>query len=202
MHGKLFERIPGSKAPHQKEWKNVATHCLNVGRALHVLGDMLGLSHEDREKIVHVGLVHDWNKRLQKNPESFTDQEKKEAEAHVKKILDTYDPDGLLLRSTEPEGLARLEGSEASDLEHYIRLIDLSTMPMGVVPTKQRIDNLRKRQKHLNNHPDYPRFWDRKEELTAKEEGAILEKLRERGMNIPEGTKLCDLLNERLKSNK
>lgn len=200
--GKLLEPVKGSKAKHGKEWKNVAQHCVEVGRGLDALADVLGLSEEDREKIVNVGLIHDWNKRLGKNAKAFTPEETAAAQEHLRMLMDRYDPDGMLLRSTEPEGLARLETDDATDLEHYVHFIDLSLMPSDVprplVPTRERIANLRVRQKQFNDNPDYPRFWDRKEELTERKEREILDRLRAQGREIPEGTRLCDLINERL----
>lgn len=199
FHGKLFDRIERSEARRQKDWRNVAKHCLDVARALDALADMLDLPAQDRESMIHVGILHDWNKRLQKDPGAFSAEERAEAEAHAACVLDEHDPDGHLLNATEPDGLARLETDEASPLEHYVHLIDLSVMPVGVVPTEKRIANLRERQAYLKLDERYPRFWDRKEVLTKREEADILGKLRAKGMHITEGTRLCDLLNERIK---
>lgn len=202
LHGRLFKRVPGSaKAPHGKEWRNVVEHCVEVARALDALADMLGMADADREAIVNVGLVHDWNKRLTKDPGAFGPDDKEEARAYTENFLKTHDPEGHLLNATEPAGLARLEGPDASIAEHCVHLIDLSSMPEGLVPPEKRIADIKRRRaiEGIDHDAEYPDFWKRKQELALREEQDMLAALRSRGTAVAEGARLCDVLNEKLR---
>lgn len=196
FHGKLLERTSSDGFRPAREWGNVAKHCIDVARGLDALATLLGLPDDGRERIVNVGMLHDWNKRLEKWPGQFTDAEREEAVAYAKGVLKSCDPDGHLLNATEPDGLARLETKDATLLEHCVHFIDLSTMPMGIMPTEKRIASLRERRKEFDNDPRYPRFWDRKEALTEKEEAMFLGLLRARGMDIPVKKRLYQVLAE------
>lgn len=198
FHGKLFDVVPGSTKKHGKEWRNVAEHCIAVGRALDTLGRMLGIPDADRERIVQVGLVHDWDKRLRKDKTSFAPAEQEKALAYAKGILATHDPDGRLYDATEPQGLKRLEDGTADPLEHLVHLVDLSCMPEGLVPPEKRIADLRMRHAAIDYDAVHPDFWKRKEALALREERTILELLRAAGRDVPEGKRLCDILNEEM----
>lgn len=190
LHGNLFKPVPGSTAWRGKEWRNVADHCIAVARALDALGGLLGMSVAEREALVKVGLVHDWNKRLTKNPEAFSDDEKAKAEATAKEILATHDPDGRLIDATEPHGMARLEGDAATLAEHCLHFIDLNCTSDGLVGPEERFKDLKSR------HAKSDEMWKRKEALVAKEEAMFLEEMRRKGMDVPAGTRLHDLLKD------
>lgn len=202
LHGRLFKRVPGStQAPHGKEWRNVVEHCVEVARALDALADMLGMADDEREAIVNVGFVHDWNKRMTKDPAAFTPEEKVEAQAYSEDFLKEHDPDGHLLNATEPAGLERLEGTDAALAEHCVHLIDLSSMPEGLVPPEKRIEDIKRRRaiEGIDHDSEYPDFWKRKGAVALEEERKILAMLRARGVTIADGARLCDVLNERLR---
>ncbi len=196
LHGHLFKPVPGSTAWRGKEWRNVADHCIAVARALDALGGLLGMSDTERERLVKVGLVHDWNKRLTKNSDAFTDTEKEKAKATATEILAKHDPDVLLIQATEPEGLPRLESDEATPIEHCVHYVDLSCMPEGVVGPEKRLHDLRTRHAGIDYDTKYPGFWDSKETLVAKEEAMFLARIRERGVDVPDGTRLHELLHD------
>lgn len=198
FHGKLFDAVPGSTKRRGKEWRNVAEHCVAVARALDTLGRMLGLPAADRERIVHVGLVHDWDKRLRKDAESFDDTESRKARDYARGVLERYDPEGHLLNATEPEGLERLEDGTADPLEHLVHLIDLSCMPEGIVPPEKRLADLRTRHAGIDYDARHPAFWDRKEALALREERTVLELLRAAGRDVPDGRRLCEILSEEM----
>lgn len=201
FHGKLFEPVEGSTAKHRKEWRNVAEHCVSVARALDDLGTLLGLPHDVRESMVHVGFMHDWNKRLTKDGDAFTDAESRDAERYARAQLEKYDPDGLLFAATEPHGLARLETPDATMAEHCVHLIDLSCMPEGIVPPEKRIEDIvhRRKAEGIDHDNEYPDFWKRKKALALREEEAMIAALRARGIAVPENARLCDVLNGALK---
>ena len=204
--GKLFEPEKGeartkSKARAGKEWRNVAEHCVDVARGLDALSDLLELPEEDRERMVHVALIHDWNKRLQKNAAAFTDDERAAAVAYTQKLMERYDPDGMLLNATEADGLDRLETPEATKLEHYVHMLDLSCMPdpvnnRRIVPPEVRIADLMKR--HVKLPHDRPDFWTRLKAMGEQEEHMILEELREKGVPVAPDARLCDVLSEKI----
>ena len=196
LHGHLFKPVPGSTAWRGKEWRNVADHCIAVARALDALGGMLGLSDAERERLVKVGLVHDWNKRLAKNPEAFSDDERAKAEATAKEILAKHDPDGTLLDATEPRGLPRLEGDEASLVEHCLHFVDLNCTSHGVVGPEERFKDLESR--HGTEEDGQTDLWTRKKALVAKEEAMFLDAMRARGLDVPAGARVHELLKERI----
>ncbi len=196
LHGNLFKPVPGSTAWRGKEWRNVAEHCVAVARGLDALGGLLGMSDEEREHMVKTGLIHDWNKRLTKNPEAFTDEERATAEAYAKQILAEHDPRGHFIDATEPRGLPRLEGDDATVAEHCVHYIDLSCLPEGIVGPEKRLHDLRTRHAGIDYDKEYPGFWDRKEALAAREEAMFLDIIRKNGHAVPPNARLCDVLKE------
>ncbi len=199
FHGKLFDTVEGSTAPKKKEWRNVAEHCIAVGRGLQALGEMLGLDPETIGAMAETGVLHDWNKRAVKDRAAFSDDELKDAEAQVIDVLKKSDPDGRLIDATEPRGLPRLETPEATLAEHCVHFVDLSCMPQGFVPPEERIAELRERHGKIDYDAEYPGFWDRKEALTKHEEAMFLERIRASGIEVPEGARVCDLIASHLR---
>lgn len=199
FHGKLMERTPGVRGPEGREWHNVVEHCVTVARSLEALGTLLGMTDEEREDIVQVGLLHDWDKRIRKNKDAFTDAELAEADAYAKKILREHDPDGHILNATEPDGLPRLETGDATLAEHCVHFIDLSCTKEGLVTPEKRFEDLLARHKGIDYDSDHPGFWDRKAELVKQEERLFLHLIRSRGIEIPEGTRLCDVLKDAMR---
>ncbi len=190
--GKLLDGTNGPNEPHVRGWKNVVEHCIDVGRALDVLARLLELPENDRDAIVNIGLVHDWNKRLTKDAGTFDTDERSFAEEYARRFLAEHDPDGHLLNATEPDGLERLEGSDASIGEHLVHLVDLSSMEHGIATPEERIADLRERHKHIAEETD--EFWKRKLALALQEERMILERLRTNKIDVNERDRLRDVL--------
>lgn len=198
FEGKLFDVVEGSKARGKKEWRNVAEHCIAVGRGLQALGELLGLEPEIIDEISTTGVLHDWNKRVTKDPSAFTPEELTTIERQVGDVLERSDPDGHYIDATEPRGLTRLESDDASVAEHCVHFVDLSCMPQGFVPIEKRFEDLRKRHSNIDYDTEHPGFWDRKEALARREEAMFLNIIRSRGVTVPEGTRVCDLITEHL----
>jgi hypothetical protein len=194
--GKLFDRIEGSVARRGKEWRNVVEHCIDVGLALETLGRVLGMTEAEREPMVNVGFVHDWNKRMTKQPDDFDDDEYEAAAAYAEDFLAKHDPEGHLLNATEPAGLDRLETPDATLAEHLVHLLDLSSMPTGLALPEERIADLRIR--HKDNPGETDEFWKRKERLVREEERMVLGLLRAKGVEVRDGERLRDVINRNL----
>lgn len=194
--GKLLDDTGDKSVPAGRGWRNVVEHCIDVGRAIDLVAELLGLPDEEREAIVNVGLVHDWNKRLTKDGGTFNNDEREFAETYAKRFLNEHDPKGHLLNATEPAGLQRLEGTDATIGEHLVHLIDLSSMAHGIATPEDRIADLRERHKGAEGETD--EFWERKLALALEEERKILGLLRENGASIPDGARLRDVIRARL----
>lgn len=199
FRAKLYGIVEGSTKPKGQEWVNVARHCIAVARTLDALGEMLGLSQEERDHMAHVGLVHDWNKRLTKDGDSFTGDERRDAEAYAARILEEHDPEGRLIDATEPRGLPRLESNAATLAEHCVHFVDLSCLPTGLVSTEERFRDFERRGK-IHDEDGQANMWERKRALVAKEEAMLLDIIRRNGVDVPEGTRLYELLRERIAS--
>ncbi len=190
MLGRLFDG---------KAWRNAASHCIQVALALDAAAMLLQLPEHDRAALVNVGFVHDWNKRLSKDPSSFSNDERREIEAKVAEFLRQYDPHGHLLNATEVEGLDRLEGNDGTIGEHLVHFFDLSCLPEGLVAPEKRFADLRSRHLGKGYEKETEEFWTRKEHLVRKEEHMILERMRSLGVTMPDDAHLCDVIDGRLR---
>ena len=195
FHAKLFEVMEGSNGPNGREWANVVDHSIAVGRALDVLGALLGFSQEQRDHLAQVGLIHDWNKRLTKDETSFTPEERLRAETYARETLAEHDPEGHLIDATEPRGLPRLESGAATLPEHCVHFIDLSCLPQGLVTPEERFADFVRRGKTADEDGQRD-MWERKKALVAKEEAMFLDIIRKRGRAVPEGVRLRDVLKD------
>lgn len=195
LHGHLFKPVPGSTAWRGKEWRNVAEHCITVARGLDALGALLGCSDEEREHMVKVGLVHDWNKRLTNNPDAFSAEERAKAEAYATSVLKKHDPKGYLIDATEPRGLPRLESDKATLAEHCVHYVDLCCLPEGVVGPEERFKDFERRGK-TSDEDGQVNMWARKKHLVAKEEAMFLDALRARGTDVAADTRLHELVRD------
>jgi len=112
----------GGKLTKREGWRNVAEHCFAQAVALDILCDALGIEGEEKRVIVSTAAVSDWDKRLEKRPQDFTEEERAEAE----RLIEIVDPDPELLEATEPEHFVRAyrEGEDSipfrERLTHYV----------------------------------------------------------------------------------
>lgn len=195
FHAKLFEVMNDPNGPKGRKWANVLDHSITVGRALDTLGELLGFSQEERDHLAQVGLIHDWNKRLVFDEQSFTPEEKLRAEVYARETLAEHDPKGYLIAATEPLGLPRLESDAATLAEHCVHFIDLSCLPQGLVTTEERFAEFVRRGKTADEDGQV-NMWERKKALVAKEEAMFLDIIRKRGRDVPPGARLRDVLAE------
>lgn len=79
------------------DWNNVIDHCLIQGAEVEALARFFIFTKEEQEKLQKTALVHDWQKRLDSEPDQFTEEQINTAGELLNKVL----PDPEILASTE-----------------------------------------------------------------------------------------------------
>lgn len=158
--------IEGGKLRKEDGWGNVVEHSLIQTAAAEVLTDLLGLSIQAKRKIIKVALCHDWNKRMEVNPGDFTKEDKLQA----KRLLQEVNPDTILMRAASSEFVEKaLIKKRSHFLERVQFYLDEICMGSQIANIKERINEVEKRRKALNND----------ERLTRKLGGKYFNKVRE-----------------------
>jgi hypothetical protein len=181
----------GGKLWEKEGWRNVVEHSLPQGVAAEVLSEMLQLSKDEEEELIKNAICHDWNKRLEKKPEDFTDEDYEKGLDLIKKI----DLNPELLRATEPDFPKQI--LDADRLKKDIPIIQLlmfyidniTNSTGAIVSIEDRLMDAQKRHPELNSE-----HWDT--ELTAGNvaQNKIYGLLKEKNISIGKPEDLPELV--------
>lgn len=168
----LFQK---GKLNFRDKWNNVAEHGIVQAVAGEVVSGLIGLSEDEKTKIVKVALCHDWDKRLEIKPADFTDEEK----AAALKFLETVNPDRTLIATTHPGFHNKILSGEATFLEELTWYLDDIAKGSEIALFEERIAEVESRRPDLD-----PAFWGRERAAGKLFEQELFEILRDRGVSI------------------
>lgn len=176
----------GGKLTKADKWRNVAEHSLVQVAAIEALAESIGLAAEDKEKLCKAAACHDWDKRLEKQPDYFTEEERRLA----REFLQTANPDQTLMEATKMEWLPRVVmEKKASLLEKLQFYIDDICQDSEIVSLDERIDEAEARERDLGASLETKtalggNYRKKERELGHEIETEVFEKLKSQGINI------------------
>lgn len=161
------------------EWSNVADHCLLQFAAAEVLCEWLELPEVDTESLCSVAACHDWDKRLTRNPDDFSHEEKARAQWL---FAEAVNPDIMLLRATGPSFLLNAQHGIFSFTEAVQFYLDDICSGSKIVRLKERIDEVSSRRLELNEDPHLSQqliapYWEVEKKVASQIEGMIFDRL-------------------------
>lgn len=174
----------GRLSKKEGDWNNVIDHCLVQAAEANVFASLLGLPEEDGHKLRVAALCHDWKKRLEKNPEDFTQKQKSKAQ----ELLEKVSPDQNLMKATELGFSKTILEDEASFLQELLFYIDDITRGSQIVELEERISETEART-NLNQDQRITEqlggpHWDIERLAARQVEQKFYFLLKERGVNI------------------
>lgn len=161
--------IEGGKLVDRDGWGEVARHCLIQAAAIHAFTPHLGLERYDTERMAAVAICHDWAKRLEKQPNDFSEAEKERA----KELLRAAKPNRELMDALEPRFLVRVVNSEATMVELIQFYIDDIARGEQIVSLDERLADLEARRPDVA--PEVARelgrpYWEAEREIAYRVE--------------------------------
>lgn len=176
----------GGKLWKKEKWRNVAEHCLVGAAAAEVLAEALGLPEQEAEKLIRDTAFHDWDKRLEKRPQDFTEAEIQEADRLVRAAMMGEEP-----RKGSHGPWANGRFDEISFEEQLERYIDNLLNGSEIVDPVTRLTELAKRRGDLSKDPEFADydgdlsgFWDREIANAIKVQKELFERLKARGADV------------------
>lgn len=157
------------------EWSNVAEHCFLQTVVIEILCGRLYLDALTAYRLAKVAACHDWNKRLEKKPEDFS--EKNVASAN--EMLDMAKVDEKLMRATGPQFLLRVKNYRGQvSLTELIQFFIDDIVDDKVMLFDDRIKEAEKR----NPQPGGPeleaqlgrKYWDAEREIGHDVEATVV----------------------------
>lgn len=175
----------GGKLWSKEGWRNIVEHSLPQGAAAEVLSDMLQFPEEEKQELIKNSICHDWDKRIDKKPEDFTNKDQKKASKLITKIKLNQN----LLAATKPEFVNQIisdqENSKETPIDQLIMFyIDEITMGGGdnlggFVSFETRLEETKHRYPELS-----PEHWDKEIRAGHIVQNRIFQMLREKGILI------------------
>ncbi len=197
----------GGKLWKKDKWRNADEHQITQLFGAKILGELMGLSEDERIKFEKVALVHDWRKRLDKweknkesNPNEFTQEDIERAEV----ILRRVNPDEKLMAATGPDFLEKVLYGEVSVVELLQFYLDDITKGNEIVRFDERIDEVSKRKGNLNDSVELTerlggrKYWNVEREVGHEVEKMIFNRLIERGIEIDSPEEIPALIRSRM----
>jgi hypothetical protein len=190
----------GGKLSRKEGWRNVIEHQVTQLLGAIELGNLLGLSVDDKRKFETGALVHDWKKRLDKHRKEFSSDEAEK----IKIFLNRVNPDLKLMAATGPEFLERVLCTEVSLLEFLQFYLDDITRGNEIVPFDERIDEVSVRRHDLNENTKLTerlggrKYWDLEREVGHAVEKRIFDRLIVMGVEIDSPEKIPALIRNRI----
>lgn len=185
-------------------WSNVKLHQITEFFEVGVLSEMLGISDEERKEMQSVALIHDWDKRLEKEPSLVTPELKNEIDKYYKEI----NPNPSLMLATGPEFVVKFVSNpeKVSFLEMIQFYVDDITKGGDIVRLSERLNDVESRKTELNNDPKLiqelkgKKFWNAERDVANEVEKIIFEKLKEKGVDIEVPEEIPDLVVKKIKA--
>ena len=128
------------------DWNNVVEHCLMEAAVMEIVAPLLGLDKKTTERLVRNAVCDNWDKRLLKCPDDFTDTEKKFAAD----FSEAAGIDEELLAALNPRFLPIVMNGQATFLQLVAFLVDDMTMGDKFVTFDERVAEVSAR----NPNPD------------------------------------------------
>jgi putative nucleotidyltransferase with HDIG domain len=137
------------------EWSNVFEHCLMEARVASVLAKRLGFSEQDSQDLIKAAILHDWNKRNEREEAEAKGFEayNKQASSGARALLDLgYSERIVTLVESVGHTSLRTILSTPDPVARVMHYIDTITFNDKIVGVDQRIDALESapRYKQLN----------------------------------------------------
>lgn len=137
-------------------WRNVAEHCILAAVMASTLGRLVGLSQNELTQLVHVALIHDWDKR--KSKEATLKSQAVSSSGLVQ--IESYS-DRLIQSEATKHGWLRVTGNDWRDIDQWelpekiLRFVDSSIGQTDdgktdIINWQSRIDNLAERYPQIN----------------------------------------------------
>jgi len=175
----------GGKLGKKDGWRNVIEHSLPQGAAAEILSDLLQLPETEKEELIKNAICHDWDKRLEKNPDDFTNDDQEKALNLIKaarlnpRLLEATKPDFI-----EQVIVAEKSGEKIPITQLLIFYIDSITLGSGddiggFVSFKTRLAEAQPRYPELS-----PEHWDNEIRANHIVENKICELLKGKGVLI------------------
>lgn len=190
----------GGKLTKPSGWRNVVEHSLVQVAVAETLAENIRLPIKDAEALAKVAACHDWEKRLNKRPQDFTEEERRTTEEFLRKT----NPNRILMDATKMEWLRRavVEG-KASFLEKLQFCIDDIIKGSEIVSLDERIDEAEAREGNLGAGPELEaelggRYRVKERELGHEIEREIFDILKKRGIDIGRPELLPNFLRARI----
>jgi hypothetical protein len=165
------------------DWANVARHCLIQAAAAEVMADLLGIDEQAKRRLVSTAAAHDWKKRLERQPEDFSLEERDRATS----FLEIANLDAALMAATTPPFLLQADAGRATFLQLLQFYIDDIAQNDEIVPIDTRIDEAERR----NPNPDPTiseqlgrPYWEVERQLGHQVERMLFEILRARRVDV------------------
>ncbi|MEK7112452.1 MAG: hypothetical protein AAB875_03930 [Patescibacteria group bacterium] len=168
----------GGKLHKKDQWRNVVEHCLVQVAVADSISDLLELPQEEKADLIKVAACHDWEKRLQKYPNDFTEEDKAQAKIFLKKV----NPEQNLIHATGPDFLEKFLKGESTFLERLQCYIDGIVLESDIVEYDIRLDETKKRYLELRDNSKLEaklggQFFEKERELDNHTAQEIFEKL-------------------------
>ena len=170
----------GGKLWKKEKWRNVVEHCLVEAAVADGLSEILDLDEHDREELIKASFCHDWDKRMEKRPTDFIEDEKEKALDLLKKV----NPDTNLLGATKPEFIEKFLKGETTFLERLQLYIDNITSGSNIMPFRERLAQAVFRNPENVKKFGATDYWEKNSEITAKIEEEIFMILKSKNINV------------------
>lgn len=179
----------GGKLWEKESWRNVVEHSLVVVATALEISDLLELNEQDKEKLIKAAACHDWNKRLQIEPEDFDSEDKEKAQGFLKKT----NPDKNLLAATSRGFVERFSIEKTNFLEKVIHYVDAIVFETEISQFRSRFERSGSKYKDLSAE-----FWSKNIEITSEIEKEIFEVLKSKSVQINSPGEIPDLIRGRI----
>jgi len=126
------------------EFKNVPRHVLVVATICNYLGKLCGLSKEELSVLTAAGILHDADKKIELNPESFTSQEISSFEERLRKFDKAF-----AISAVTKDNYLETSGAEVDRLTLSQRILYYADMIVSwdqIVTYDERVAELRGRE--------------------------------------------------------
>ena len=193
--GRLTRRdATGAKlsSDSRENWSNVVEHSLTEAAIIDTLSDLLGFDEDEKRRLTRTAVLHDWDKRLSKQPNLWTTEDVRRATEELSKS--GVDP--ILLASTSEDFLEKcLIKGEATFQEKLLAYADAISEGSEIMPFKERYEQAATRAHHYATDSTWKQrlepilgtganYWDGQIAMETRIQKEIFDALKLRGVSL------------------
>ncbi|KKR12036.1 MAG: hypothetical protein UT41_C0004G0003 [Candidatus Wolfebacteria bacterium GW2011_GWC2_39_22] len=211
--GKLVRKDENGKVMEQddrRRWINVSEHCLVVTAEAEALAQAIGLTPEETLSLGKAAAIHDWDKRIHKKPQEFTEDDLIETE----RLLANTNVDHEVLSGTAHNfvKIFLVDEQPTTLLQRLLYYLDTITEENDIMPFKPRLAEGKKRapklgeDMELNNQiadkiGEGKGFWEGAEEISDRVQNEIFNLLKQKGFQLESPDEVPEFIKNQIQKN-